>query len=178
MNNKGFTTVEVLISVVISSIVMGAVGSFLVFNVKGFKETKDTIDVQYEGQMVMNQIVDLLTESCGIEDIDGTDTSTGNTVAYESYETAIPSSLVIKQKVDSAGVFVEKEYKIKYNSAEEKIMVETDGVTYELGRYISKFEVSPTRGSYKDTNTLSIKIEITKNGKQVLLENQVKMRNK
>ena len=67
MSEKGFTLVELVVALAISSIIFVALGTFLIFNLRSYNATTDIIDLQYEGQLAMNQLAALAKESKGIE---------------------------------------------------------------------------------------------------------------
>lgn len=56
LNNKGFSLVEVLLAVVISTIVFGAITALIVFSSKSSKETNERIALQNEVKDAMNHI--------------------------------------------------------------------------------------------------------------------------
>lgn len=62
-NNKGFTLIELLITLMIVAIVSVAVFSFAVVSSRTYqKQTKD-VELQYEAQLAMNQIQELLLDA-------------------------------------------------------------------------------------------------------------------
>ena len=67
MDNKGYTLVELIVTMVISAIVMTIVISFLATNSKSYQVAGDTVRLQMESQSVMNQLYDLVVESNWVE---------------------------------------------------------------------------------------------------------------
>ncbi len=70
MNNKGYTLVELLISMAITAIVVSIVISFLASNSKSYTYAVENVNLQMESQTVMNQLYDIIIESNWIELID------------------------------------------------------------------------------------------------------------
>ncbi len=70
-NNKnitlGFSTVELIVAVMITAIVMAVIGPFIVAHVKSFQAGKDIIALQREGQLAMNQIAEIVVESSKVD---------------------------------------------------------------------------------------------------------------
>lgn len=67
MNNKGYTLVELLISMVITAIVVTIVISFLVTNSKNYTYASEEVNLQVESQTVMNQLYENIIEANWIE---------------------------------------------------------------------------------------------------------------
>lgn len=64
-DQKGFTLVELLITVAIMSIIALAVCGFLMTGVRSYSEANSDINVQQEAQLAMNQIADVLVDATG-----------------------------------------------------------------------------------------------------------------
>ena len=63
LNQKGFTIVELLIGVAILSIVVVAIGSFMVTGTKTYTSENSDITVQEEAQLALNQISDVVIDT-------------------------------------------------------------------------------------------------------------------
>lgn len=65
-NSKGFTLVELLVSLGIFGLVLSAIFSFLLFNYKIFYKADEQIEVQYQAQIAMNELIDNIIDAEGI----------------------------------------------------------------------------------------------------------------
>ncbi len=97
----GFTTVEMMVALLIAGIIMAAIGTFLVFHVNGFNESRNIIALQREGQLTMNQLSEMLSESTGIESASASEVrfkvisdgeSRPDTIRFDSTDKAIYGS--------------------------------------------------------------------------------------
>ncbi len=70
VSNKGFTLVELLVSMVILSIVILIIASFLSLGSRSYSKANQEITRQMETQTVMNQLEDLIIKSYWVKLID------------------------------------------------------------------------------------------------------------
>jgi prepilin-type N-terminal cleavage/methylation domain-containing protein len=63
MNNKGFTLIEVLVALGISSIIMSAIVTFIVVGSRSYKMTEQEVNMQTESQTAINLVGNVLLES-------------------------------------------------------------------------------------------------------------------
>lgn len=66
-DNRGITLVELIIAVTISLVIMGAATVFIRSAEKGFTNASNTIDLQMESQVLMEQISKWVMESNGVK---------------------------------------------------------------------------------------------------------------
>lgn len=64
--NQGFTVIELMVATLIAAIITGAIGSFLVMHIKSFEVTKDLVDIQYDSQIALNGLGEIVMESRGM----------------------------------------------------------------------------------------------------------------
>ena len=183
-NNKGFTTIELILAILIAGIIMGAVGTFLTFNLGSFNTTTDVIDIQYEGQLLMNQMVSLLRES------EGFDTITGNTVGDLTVEDKIdatyevvPDTFEFKHYEWDGSSELETGFQLVYDAANGVLINTTDNPTgtdptYDMGRYIESFTLEPVGNDFQECDNVIIRLTLEEGGSSIELETQVKIRNK
>lgn len=56
--SKGFTTLEMIVTVLVATMILGAITGFMTTMTKSYKVTQDIVDLQYQAQVTMNKIVD------------------------------------------------------------------------------------------------------------------------
>lgn len=66
---KGFTIVELMVALLIAGIITAVVTSYLLAHIRSYKTAEDVIDIQYEGQLVLNQMSKIAMESTGVSNI-------------------------------------------------------------------------------------------------------------
>ncbi len=67
MNNKGFSLIELLVALAISSIIIVLLGSLLLNSMKSYNKQSVGADLQNESQVVVNQMVDSIMEATAID---------------------------------------------------------------------------------------------------------------
>ena len=181
-NNRGFTTIELILAILIAGIVMGAVGSFLTFNLRSFNTTTDIIDIQYEGQLVMNQLVEVLRESEGISDVTGF--SIGFPLEVENkldaaYE-VVPTAFSFEHSSWNGTSEDITNYLIKYDATTKVISIESPPGSndYVMGQYVSSFSLEPVDTDFEFADNIIIRMSMEQDGASLNLESQVKIRNK
>ena len=71
-DNRGFTLVELLVSVAILAVILAAAGGFMVSGSGAYRSVSSSVDLQIESQTAMNQIRDYAVDcSAGICSADG-----------------------------------------------------------------------------------------------------------
>lgn len=68
-SQKGFTIVELMVAVLIAGIITAVITSYLLAHIKSYKTAEDVVDIQYEGQLALNQISKIAMESSGVTHI-------------------------------------------------------------------------------------------------------------
>ena len=177
-SNKGFTTIELILAIAIAGIIMGAVGTFLNFNLKGFNATKEVIDIQYEGQLAMNQLTAIAKESMGIEDILD---EAGNPSIDVANVIVNPKKIIFHHK-DKDPVVGITEYEIGYNPSSQELTckVTKEGISqsYIMANRIEQLRVEPTNGiDFEYTKSIQIFLEMADGDAKMSTQSQVKFRN-
>ena len=62
-DNRGMTLVEVLVAVVISTVVIGAIWQFMLVSTRSYDSQKTITDLQQEVQQPMNQVENLIIDA-------------------------------------------------------------------------------------------------------------------
>lgn len=137
LGNRGSTLIELIISITIASIILGALTLFMWSSITSYRASRDDIRLQVEAQTILNQLKNLIMEA--------------NNVKYDQAE----GTLLIQHE-DSLHIVSHNtmEHTLEY----EKVPLNSApaGVTKLFGQYVEAFSVIDT-GSF-DCNT---RIEIT-----------------
>ncbi len=180
--NGGFTLVELLVVLLISSVVLALLGTLITFNVKSFNNSRDMMDIQYESQMAMNQLSEIFSEATYIEAMVISDGITETAYNLNDLDSLIDKcniiSVLVHCDVLESGTYLDKVNNISYDKNENKIFNEIDGESYELARNVNYIWIRPVNGSMSSANLFEINLELENNGKTINLIQQVKMRNK
>jgi prepilin-type N-terminal cleavage/methylation domain-containing protein len=166
-NKKGFTLIELIVALSIAVIVISAVGSFLVSNLKSFNMANDQIDSQAQAKKALEFFTDTVMQGSGITtDMDSTQDYTKvtamNVTGYGSFTVDRSDPLNIQ---------------FKY-----KALDDMDNTL--IAQYLTSFTLEPlpqsTGMSFSSSNCTGVKITVTtkKNNAQVTLDNEVYFRNK
>ncbi|MBQ7920001.1 MAG: type II secretion system protein [Lachnospiraceae bacterium] len=186
--NKGFTLVELIVTIAIMTIVGGAIASFLIVSQRQYNNGVAETDVQYDAQLVANQIHDLLI-----------DAQRGVSYKYvgklaegaEESEEA-PNGLIISDSdisvtdLDSKELYVynnEKYYRIRWDEDEKKIFfseaAKGTSISSEalLAEAVSDFSVDLSELLEKKTIRYSITFLKEESGREYTTSHAVKLRN-
>lgn len=156
-DNKGLTLVELLIAMVITVIIAGAIIAFMNSGTQSYNFARNQLNTQIEAQTLINLISDRIME--------------GNNVAYD----AAGNRLVIyyvNGRVTPA--IVEKKVSIRWVPAQKKLYLKDEMTlaSEELfGEYVSGFSCTPGEDSLK------IMLELKYNDDSYKIEDEVKLRN-
>lgn len=103
---KGFTLIEVLVSIAILSIVLAAVGALMVTGSRSFAKGSADADIQKEAQLVVNQVEDLIIDTNGGVDLQMY--AAGTLLDLESVST--------KAELDEKDALADKKELVLYNA--------------------------------------------------------------
>lgn len=182
-NQNGFSVVEMMLAILISGMIMGVVGTFLVVHVKSFKVNQEIVDVQYDGQIVLNQMVKIAMQSEGIYSIDN-DMGTPN--ALDATGSRTPFLLVFNNSDGSYDVFFSLNSSLYYQNTTSltdfNMLTNTSALPTTMSKMcdnINVFRIIPTEGAdFRNTRSIEIALEIQNNEIQLTSSTQVKFRNK
>ncbi|MDA3846614.1 MAG: hypothetical protein PF505_08740 [Vallitaleaceae bacterium] len=159
-NIIGLTVVEVMVAIVIAGIISGAIGSYLMVHIKSYEVAQDVIDLQYEAQMALNGMSEIIMESRGLYEIqdqdgnsyvDGTLINDGyvadtKVLAFQGLEVGgLPLYHVF---IKEAGTLADPLYEVMYyNTTNPAILLDSDRATL-YARNVSNMAVIAAQGSY------------------------------
>ena len=167
-NKYAFTLIELMVALLISSLLITAIGTFLITNLKSFNTTQKSIDLQYEAQLVMNQLVEQLMMASQITIVEDSTTS----VISNSNCTDVRKFAF---NVNSDTVTITKQAtELKYDISGDAIADEVISNKVKLFQ-LDTGNVSISLGNSK---TVIVKLELEDKGSSYSITNQVKLRNK
>ena len=151
-NNQGFSIIEMLISLTILSIVGLSLFGFLAVASKTFRSVNTEVNLQYESQLTINQLKDLMVDSnrgivYGLQPAVGAftlvdlETATSEQVLLQSLEAADPSN-----------VGTVKRYLIIYN---ETYLPATDSYEYPVIKVVWDPQTGELRYAKKTFDTIA-----------------------
>lgn len=182
-DNRGITLMELIIAITIAVIVMGAATLFIRTAIKSYDTASETIDLQMESQIVMEQISTWIMEGNKVKIVNG-----NNLVIYQiprKLDVAkLPSGVAVPSQDASKriiGVYDGKLY-MKVVDSISDVEADTDvGITSAdavvencIGEYVTDF--GPSLISDKE-NEVNIDIKLEKGTQEYKLTNQIKIRN-
>lgn len=158
MNKKGFTLVELIISIAISFLVFGAVAAFMGQSTRNYRRSNDEISLQLEAQFILNQLNNLILEANNVKFDTGTHT------------------LKIKQS--------DCVYLITLDQAEHSLKMEKvlplgseTGNKVLFGRYVDSYSVMDT-GINDRNKEIKVRLFLKNNDMEYVIEQYViKLRN-
>lgn len=142
-NNEGMTLIELIITMAIMAIVLSIMALIISTAIKSFKRTSESVDVQMEAQVAVNQISNLLMESNGFEN------STTNLISSDDIKYLIDSLsnwYVVYYSKDKMKLYLYEYEKSRKSDAEQVRPTESDDTDnqYLLAEYINNFIITLT----------------------------------
>ena len=167
-NNKGFTLLEIIITLAISSIVITMIGRFIITNINHYNRINDSTEIIDQAQFVTGFLDLELSQSAGIKkitSIDGInilDSNSGFNIKEIELYTRDESQLI------NPSFQIKNEVDIFYKSHSE------------LGTFIEDFYVSPLpeNTTFKDCSGIEYKIYFKKDNSSYVIEKSINFRNK
>lgn len=192
-NNKGFTLVELVVTIAIMTVVGGAITAFIVTSQKNFNSGSAEAELQYEAQLVENQLQDLLIDSArGISYSFNGQLADGSIASNSNIFADTDSDILNAQVVDTKSLYIynEKEYYVlEWVQAEKKIYFssyiydpDSDTSTIKdnrqlLAEFVTGFSVDLRDVSKNHTVKYVIHLEKTETGKEYTTSHKIKLRN-
>lgn len=192
MNNKGYSLVELIVSVAILTIITSAILGFIVTGTKSYGNVSEDVDLQQEAQLSMNQLGDIIIDSTNGLKYYYNDNE-ANTVLSDADIAGDPTSKTfaiyntVKETV--SGVTVEKKYiyNLIWKSADKKIYFRKDSIADATGavtvgteelmaEYVSIF--SPSLVKVEDKKKVSMTLTFSRNDKTYTSSKNFAIRNK
>jgi prepilin-type N-terminal cleavage/methylation domain len=174
---KGFSFIELILALAISSMVLSIIYAFYISNLKTNTRTETRSQLQYEGENFIKSVSKYAMQANGIAQILGTNGNaiTGGTLSSNisiisfNYPTSIDDATPINASYT-------------YDSTSRIVNISMDsGATQKiLCKYVDSISVQTLDGaaSYNDTNGIKITISLSKDGESYTLSDNLYFRNK
>lgn len=192
MNNKGFSLIELIISVAILTIITSAILGFIITSTKSYGNVSEEVEIQQESQLSLNQIADLVVDSTnGIKYYYNDDESKTILSDADISGDATSKTLAIYNIVreTESGVVVEKKYiyNIIWKKSESKIYLRKDSIDSSTGlvtkgdealmvEYVTAF--SPSLVKVESKKKVSISMSFLRNNKTYNVSKNFALRNR
>ena len=166
LNNKGFTILEIIITLAITVIVITIVGRFFITNIKSYGRINDNCEIQDQAQFVSEYLDDKVLKSSGVSLIKNTKNQIANATngAFYVQEIEFDSS--------NSKLSINQNFKVMSSSIFCNNMV--------LGNYIESLYVSPLPADmiYSEAKGIKYRLSFVKNNSNYILERSIYFRNK
>ncbi len=189
-NPKGYSLIELIVVVAILAIVGTAVFGFFLTSSRLYKNDSDEVNLQYESQLAVNQLENLLIDATTAVSYTY---SNGGTPVYITSDAQIPASATqttltiynIVENIDNSGNITEN-YEIYNVIWKEKCLflsketIDSNGVRkkgeeVKMAEYVEEFGVSLDKARQK--NEIDFKIRFLIGNNECNNEKNVKVRN-
>ncbi|MDF2588238.1 MAG: prepilin-type N-terminal cleavage/methylation domain [Anaerocolumna sp.] len=151
-NDDGLTLIELIVSITIITIVLGAILSFMITGSNSYKKEKEAVNLQTEAQFILNQLDDLLIEA--------------NYVKFNQ----VDKKLIIYQ----SGITYEITYEIDKLYFRKQTLTDV-GTKSILGEYVSDFYVDTS--NLTTDNTILVKLSLEQGKSTYAMSSKVVLRN-
>ncbi len=145
-DNKGFTLIELIVSIAILGLIMASVTTVIAYVSRTFVRGSADANMQRESQMVMNQIENLIVDTNGGVSYDDSVADVKSLKLYRAEDDGAGSTLYTEEVIAWSALTEEilySKYNVKYNAITDDYTRDT--TIYEdqlLAQYISDFEVN------------------------------------
>lgn len=123
-NEIGITMIEMMIAIVIAGIIMGTISSFIMVHMKSYEVTQQLVSIQYDSQIVLNQIAEIAMESQGLEALE----VAGVSQLLED-DIVAPTILSFKEDLGAYYIFfnyASKPYELRFLKSVDKTAYDSD----------------------------------------------------
>lgn len=187
LNNKGFTLVELIVTIAIIAIVGGIITA-LVINAQGsYNQGMAETDLQYEAQLLANQLQDLIIDTTKGISYEYAGTAPGGSNAggllYDE------SGIVEGTTVSGKNLYVygnDTYYLVEWDTADSRIYYTEYDVTTQapssdrelMAEYVSNFVVDLSDVDTKGTVKFELSFKKEASGREYSTSHKIKLRNK
>lgn len=151
---RGFTLVELLVTLGLAGIVITVVMSFFISNLKNYETINTESELQYQSQYIINYLTNKILESKKIVSVnknsDYLDNLSEENIEYISFQYGDDDTECYNFKVENDEISFGKG--------------EVDGAAdAAFGSYVEELKMTPLDGSFEDTTSVKIYLKLRKN---------------
>ena len=171
LNNKGFTLVELIIVMAIMGLVGLAVAGFIGTSSSQYKSATKEVDLQYEAQIFMNQLGDMVQSATKVT------SCTYSATAGDVVEVFEVTKTIEKEDPKASGNTITEThvYKLTLNLDKSKVYMQKDSGSKDLmAEYVSGFKATID----KDKNSVNFDVDFKNDNKTYNVTQNFTMRNK
>ncbi len=185
-DNRGMTLVELIIACAVAVIIMGAATYFIRSALNGYETASDTIDLQMESQVLMEQMSTWIMEGNWVKVIDEADGSK-TLVIYEIPRqvdsSKLPIGVSINQEstkrmigIEDGKLYMKVVEHIADPYSDPDVGITTADATLEncIGEYVTEF--TPVVDA-SNQNKVTVKLKLQSGTREYELEDMIKVRN-
>jgi prepilin-type N-terminal cleavage/methylation domain-containing protein len=177
-NQSGFTLVEVMVTLVIVTMLVGVIGSFLVMHLKSYETTKSVIDIQYEAQLALSRLGKVAMESAGVYNVNSESNPT--LIVFEYNDDYHDPNKKMIFYYDGNMVLFKTLNKETLDATD--LSYDSDDLNsswYVFANYVDSWTITPNAGVTFDESTgINITMNFKKNDAVITVSNSFKYRNK
>lgn len=166
LDSRGFTILEIIITLAITVIVITMAGRFFITNIKSYGRINDSSEIHDQAQFVSVYLDDKISKSSGVVLVKNVKNQIANSTngAFYIKEIEFDSS--------NSKLNINQNFKFLNNSISCNNMV--------LGNYLDSFYVSPIPSDYTyiEARGIKYKLRFLKNDSEYILERSIYFRNK
>ena len=175
LNNKGYSLVELMLTLFIFGLVMVGVGMIMRTTSASYKSGNAEVTMQTEAQILANQVEELLVDAASFSQITGD---------------ALPDSIDVCYKIEtynSTGITDDNwTYYLLFNSAEKRMYMQVNSLTNDpaqwslMGEYVSDFRIlgyTTNTTLLNCDNMVQVEIDMDKSGYKYSAVKEVYFRN-
>lgn len=199
-SQKGFTVVELMVAVLIAGAITAVITGYLLAHIKSYEAAEAIVDIQYEGQLALNQMSRIAMESTGVSHIITIDEVTGaeiDNIATDEKDTVHlndDGEYIAFRELQEDGSELYHIYTVRDNNTIYYSQSEYDDLsdpTTEtlFARHVVALSVTPGKSNldssllstdeeFEDANSIDIELSLERSGATLNVKTQAKYRNK
>jgi len=168
---KGFTLIEIILTIGFMSIIVSSIIFFLIININNFDVLRTDAELQFHSQYIMNFVSNKIMESKNVEVIKN---GTKDVMNGRREYSITKISLRYGTNNNNCYTFEIRNNKIYYGNSNSY-----DSADTELGTYIKELKVSPypSGATFEQSNALVLTICMLDNGQEYTAKQIIYMRN-
>ncbi|MBU3137898.1 prepilin-type N-terminal cleavage/methylation domain-containing protein [Clostridium gasigenes] len=165
--SKGFTIIELMITLALTTLTLGVIYTFFFSNNKTISTTELSLELQSEAEVIQKELIELSTQATEIVLIDASKSESVNYMALNTEDKLDITSLQIRQYDDASNSNVL--YNLKFENKELKIQVGNDNDIKILSKNVKAFKIRPLdinmvvdkkKANFKDSPGLEFTVDL------------------